>query len=80
MSDTVKSPTPADANGASESTTTTATPVVEVTFTEREEKILKVAWQCLKSGPPEIDLEKLTKLGGFNTQKVNQCPPPSLEG
>ncbi|CAC9888009.1 unnamed protein product, partial [Aureobasidium pullulans] len=36
-----------------------------VVFTEREEMVLKVAWRCLKSGPPE-----LTKAAGFNTQKT----------
>ncbi|TIA39402.1 hypothetical protein D6C76_09005 [Aureobasidium pullulans] len=41
-----------------------------VVFTEREEMVLKVAWRCLKSGPPEIDIEKLTKAAGFNTQKA----------
>jgi hypothetical protein len=25
-----------------------------VVFTEKEEMILKVAWRCLKSGPPEV--------------------------
>jgi hypothetical protein len=48
----------------------TATPLP--TFTEKEERVLKVAWFCLKSGAPEIDYEKLTKAGGFNTQKVSQ--------
>ncbi|THX70292.1 hypothetical protein D6D05_08677 [Aureobasidium pullulans] len=41
-----------------------------VVFTDREEMVLKVAWRCLKSGPPEIDIEKLTKAAGFNTQKT----------
>jgi hypothetical protein len=25
-----------------------------VVFTEKEEMILKLAWRCLKSGPPEV--------------------------
>lgn len=41
-----------------------------ITFTEKEERVLKVAWSCLKSGPPDVDIEKLTKAGGFNTQKT----------
>ncbi|TIA08088.1 hypothetical protein D6C80_09420 [Aureobasidium pullulans] len=41
-----------------------------VVFTDREEMVLKVAWRCLKSGPPEINIEKLTKAAGFNTQKT----------
>lgn len=41
-----------------------------VTFTEKEDIILKVAWQCLKTGPPDIDMVKLTKLGKFNTNKT----------
>ncbi|OQO04545.1 hypothetical protein B0A48_09467 [Cryoendolithus antarcticus] len=39
-------------------------------FTDKEEKVLKVAWSCLKSGPPEVDIEKLQKAAGFNTQKT----------
>ncbi|KAK0247180.1 hypothetical protein B0A54_17669 [Friedmanniomyces endolithicus] len=39
-------------------------------FTEKEERVLKVAWTCLKSGPPEVDVEKLAKAGGFNTTKT----------
>ncbi|EMC96939.1 hypothetical protein BAUCODRAFT_433478 [Baudoinia panamericana UAMH 10762] len=39
-------------------------------FTEKEERVLKVAWHCLKTGVPEIDFVKLTKLGEFNTQKT----------
>lgn len=26
----------------------------KVTFTEKEEMVLKLAWRCLKSGPPEV--------------------------
>lgn len=25
-----------------------------VVFSEKEEMVLKVAWRCLKSGPPEV--------------------------
>ncbi|KAK0932765.1 hypothetical protein LTR29_015671 [Friedmanniomyces endolithicus] len=39
-------------------------------FTEKEERVLKVAWTCLKSGPPDVDVEKLAKAGGFNTTKT----------
>nr|POE76138.1 hypothetical protein CFP56_59618 [Quercus suber] len=41
-----------------------------ITFTEKEESVLKVAWFCLKSAPPEVDLAKLTKAAGFNTTKT----------
>lgn len=40
-------------------------------FTEKEELVLKMAWQCLKSGPPEIDIAKLMELCEFKTQKVS---------
>ncbi len=39
-------------------------------FTDKEERVLKVAWFCLKSGPPDVDVEKLAKAGGFNTTKT----------
>ncbi|GAB7343768.1 hypothetical protein MBLNU457_1742t1 [Dothideomycetes sp. NU457] len=42
----------------------------QITFTEKEQRVLMVAWHCLKSGPPDIDLEKLTELAGFQTQKT----------
>lgn len=38
-------------------------------FTEKEEKVLKAAWHCLKS-PPEIDIEKLRVAADFNTTKT----------
>ena len=38
-------------------------------FTEKEERVLKAAWSCLKS-PPEIDIEKLKDAAGFNTTKT----------
>jgi hypothetical protein len=38
-------------------------------FTEKEEKVLKAAWHCLKS-PPEIDIEKLRVAAEFNTTKT----------
>jgi hypothetical protein len=41
----------------------------EVTFTEKEERVLKAAWSCLKS-PPEVDIEKLKDAAGFNTTKT----------
>ncbi|KAI4762614.1 hypothetical protein E4T52_10750 [Aureobasidium sp. EXF-3400] len=55
-SDKGESPTKADKKG----------PV----FTEKEEMVLKAAWRCLKSGPPEVDMEKLMKAAGFNTMKT----------
>nr|POE65024.1 putative urease accessory protein uref-like [Quercus suber] len=41
-----------------------------ITFTEKEEHVLRVAWACLKSGPPEVDIVKLTTAGGFKTNKT----------
>ena len=38
-------------------------------FTEKEERVLKAAWHCLKS-PPEIDIEKLRVAADFNTTKT----------
>ncbi|RMY08903.1 hypothetical protein D0868_04546 [Hortaea werneckii] len=40
------------------------------TFTEKEERVMKIAWTCLKSGPPDVDIAKLTKAAGFNTSKT----------
>jgi hypothetical protein len=31
-----------------------------VVFTEKEEMILKLAWRCLKSGPPEVRSQHIT--------------------
>lgn len=41
----------------------------KVLFTEKEERVLKAAWHCLKS-PPEVDIEKLKEAAGFNTTKT----------
>ena len=38
-------------------------------FTEKEERVLKAAWHCLKA-PPEVDLEKLRVAADFNTIKT----------
>ena len=38
-------------------------------FTEKEERVLKAAWHCLKA-PPEVDLEKLRVAADFNTTKT----------
>lgn len=38
-------------------------------FTEKEERVLKAAWHCLKS-PPEVDIEKLKVAADFNTTKT----------
>ncbi|KAI6810305.1 hypothetical protein KC327_g18040 [Hortaea werneckii] len=40
------------------------------TFTEKEDRVMKIAWTCLKSGPPDVDIAKLTKAAGFNTTKT----------
>lgn len=41
-------------------------------FTDKETKLLTVAMLSLKSGPPEIDMQKFTTAGGFNTVKTAQ--------
>ncbi|KAK5134885.1 hypothetical protein LTR08_005975 [Meristemomyces frigidus] len=41
-------------------------------FTEKEQKLIIVAFSCLKSGPPEIDYAKFEKAGDFNTMKTAQ--------
>jgi hypothetical protein len=41
----------------------------KVVFTEKEERVLKAAWHCLKS-PPEVDIEKLRVHADFNTTKT----------
>ncbi|GAB7334705.1 hypothetical protein MBLNU13_g06645t1 [Cladosporium sp. NU13] len=38
-------------------------------FTEKEERVLKAAWHCLRA-PPEVDLEKLKVAADFNTTKT----------
>ncbi|KAM0721065.1 hypothetical protein Q7P37_003351 [Cladosporium fusiforme] len=43
-------------------------PAAIVSFTEKEERVLKLVWQCLKT-MPEVDLEKLRVTCGFNTAK-----------
>lgn len=66
MSDGSASPVKADsATGAA-----TPKPANTVTFTEKEETVLKMAWQCLKSGPPDVDIAKLQELAGFKTSKT----------
>ncbi|XPS70557.1 hypothetical protein M3J09_002770 [Ascochyta lentis] len=55
MSDTVKSP----ASGSSEAPK----------FTERELQLLGWAMQSLKSGPPEIDNEKLATFAGMSNPR-----------
>ncbi|KAF4547941.1 Hypothetical protein D9617_33g038050 [Elsinoe fawcettii] len=42
---------------------------VEVKFTEKEERVLKVVWQCMKT-VPEVDMKKLADAAGFNTEKT----------
>jgi hypothetical protein len=60
-------------------------------FTEKEERVLKAAWHCLKS-PPEIDIEKLVNAADFKTaktasntwglikKKLASLAPPVVEG
>lgn len=60
-------------------------------FTDKEERVLKAAWHCLKS-PPEIDIEKLRVAAEFNTtktaantwgvikKKLASLAPPAAEG
>lgn len=60
-------------------------------FTEKEEKVLKAAWTCLKV-PPEIDIDKLKIAADFNTvktasntwgvikKKLAALAPPEAEG
>ncbi|KAK1058829.1 hypothetical protein LTR33_013291 [Friedmanniomyces endolithicus] len=59
-----------DGSPASEVKSSAAKSPEKPVFTEKEERVLKVAWQCLKSGPPDVDVEKLAKAGGFNTTKT----------
>jgi hypothetical protein len=60
-------------------------------FTEKEERVLKAAWFCLKT-PPEVDMEKLKVAADFNTlktasntwgtikKKLATLAPPAAEG
>lgn len=51
-------------------TTEATVPETKPLFTQKEEQVMQVAWLCLKTGPPEIDISRLVKLGGFNTAKT----------
>jgi hypothetical protein len=76
-----------------ESPTEEASPskVDKALFTDKEERVLKAAWICLKS-PPEIDIEKLKVAAEFNTtktaantwgvikKKLATLAPPAAEG
>jgi len=42
----------------------------DTTFSEKETKYLVAAMLSLKSGPPDVDMTKFTKAGGFNTSKT----------
>lgn len=42
----------------------------EVIFTEKEALVMKSALLCVKSGMPDIDIQRLTKVAGFNTEKT----------
>jgi hypothetical protein len=57
-------------------------------FTDKEERVLKAAWLCLKA-PPEVDMEKLRVAADFNTlntwglikkKLATLAPPPTAEG
>ena len=72
------------------SKTNDATPEKPVsTLTAREEDLFKTAMlHCLKSGAPDIDMQKFVKYGGFNTLKTaqntwgkirNKLPKPEVE-
>lgn len=39
-------------------------------FTMKERDVLEKAWLCLKSGAPDVDVEKLTQVCGFKTKKT----------
>lgn len=55
------------------SATVTVEKIVEKpAFNEKETKLLTVAMLSLKSGPPEIDIQKFMTGGGFNTIKTAQ--------
>ena len=41
-----------------------------VVFSAKELEVMKVAWSCLKSGPPDVDITKLTEKANFNTTKT----------
>ncbi|PSK56677.1 PWWP domain-containing protein2 [Elsinoe australis] len=62
MSDTEQPMTPG-------SSATAAPPATEVKFTEKEDRVLKVVFQCMRT-VPEVDMKKLTELAGFNTEKT----------
>lgn len=39
-------------------------------FSERDVRLIVAAMQSLSGGPPEIDFDKFTDHGGFNTKKT----------
>jgi len=45
-------------NDSNNDESSTKTEKKAVVFSEKEEMILKVAWRCLKSGPPEVRRQK----------------------
>lgn len=47
-------------------------PTEKPTFSERETALLQVAMLSLKSGPPDIDINKFMIGGNFNTVKTAQ--------
>ncbi|KAF2750868.1 hypothetical protein M011DRAFT_474360 [Sporormia fimetaria CBS 119925] len=59
----------ASTGGATTDSNGTAGATVGPNFTEREQEILKFAWSCLKSGPPEIDYQKLASLLGMSNPR-----------
>lgn len=87
-----KEPTPTTSDVKADTTNGDEKKEEKPAFTEKEERVLKAAWNCLKTGVPEIDMDKLTEFGGFGSKKTAQntwavikkklasMAPPSAEG
>lgn len=60
------------AQASTGSATAAEKPAEKTLFTERESALLQVAMLSLKSGAPDIDIQKFTAGGGFNTVKTAQ--------
>ncbi|RMY98125.1 hypothetical protein D0862_07727 [Hortaea werneckii] len=70
MSTKASTPMGSDAKTSSAAAAADKKDTAVPTFTEKEERVMKIAWTCLKSGPPDVDIAKLTKAAGFNTSKT----------
>ncbi|GAB1743230.1 hypothetical protein NU219Hw_g9083t1 [Hortaea werneckii] len=70
MSTKASTPMGSDAKTSSAAAAADRKDTTVPTFTEKEERVMKIAWTCLKSGPPDVDIAKLTKAAGFNTSKT----------